>query len=197
MPSGWGVGRLFAGNLWRSGRCCGWGCDPSASAGWADVLGCWCAAVGGGGGDCVGNAVMWKFFWRFGGEVSAEQKLADLGRRMPVWLQPVWKYLVEWFVLWVREQRVQAEVRDVDQQAVAIDQQWTQVEDGARVATAEEAAARIQFENPDATVSVITTSVGEGSDVAILVEHPADGSKAQEVLGGAMEIRNPWVERKS
>jgi hypothetical protein len=140
---------------------------------------------------------MWKFFWRFGGEVSAEQKLADLGRRMPVWLQPVWKYLVEWFVLWVREQRVQAELRDVDQQAVAIDQQWTQVEDGARVAAAEEAAARIQFENPDATVSVITTSVGEGSDVAILVEHPADGSKAQEVLGGAMEIRNPWVERKS
>jgi hypothetical protein len=44
-------------------------------------------------------------------------------------------------------------------------------------------------------VSVIETAVGEGSDLAILVEHPPDGSAAQELLGGAMEIRSPWLER--
>ena len=136
---------------------------------------------------------MLKFFRRFGGEVSGEQKLADLGRRMPLWLQPVWKYLVEWFVLWLREMKVQAELKDVDEQVVKIDQQWTQVEDGARVAEAERMAARVQFEFPDAKVSVVPVTQGEGKDVAIFIEHPSDGSKAQEVLGGAMEIRSPWV----
>jgi hypothetical protein len=138
---------------------------------------------------------MWKFYRRFGGEVSFEQKLADLGRKMPVWFQPVWKYLVEWFVVWLREQKVQAELKEVDKQVEVINEQWTQIEDAERTAQAEAVAARIQQANPDATVSVIQTAMGEGSDVAILVEHPADGSKAQEVLGGAMEIRSPWVER--
>jgi hypothetical protein len=183
------------GNLWRSGGCCDQRCDSSDSAGWADVFGRWCAVVVGGCGPCVADAVMWKFYKRFGGEVSAEQKLADMGRRMPAWFQPVWKYLVEWFVLWVREQKVQAELKEVDKQVVEIDQQWTQVEDAERLQEAEKAAARIQFENPDATVSVVPVTMGEGSDVAILVEHPADGSKTQEVLGGAMEIRSPWVDR--
>ena len=138
---------------------------------------------------------MLKFFRRFGGEVSGEQKLADLGRRMPLWLQPVWKYLVEWFVLWLREMKVQAELKDVDEQVVKIDQQWTQVEDGARLAEAERMAARVQFEFPDAKVSVVPLTMGEGSDVAIFIEHPADGSKAQEMLGGAVEIKSPWVDR--
>jgi len=146
--------------------------------------------VVGGGIDCAGDAVMWTFFKRFGGEVSAEQKLADLGRRMPVWFQPVWKYLVEWFIAWAREQRIQAELKQVDEQVVEIEQQWTQVEDGARLAEAERMAARVQFEYPDAKVSVVPLA----GDVAIFIEHPPDGSKAQEVLGGAMEIRSPWSE---
>ena len=141
--------------------------------------------------SCAGDAVMFKFFRRFGGEVSFEQKLADLGRKMPVWFQPVWKYLVEWFIAWAREQRIQAELKDVDQQVAEIDQQWTQVEDGARLAEAERMAARVQFEHPDAKVSVVPLA----GDVVIFIEHPPDGSNAQEVLGGAMEIRSPWVER--
>ena len=28
------------------------------------------------------------------------------------------------------------------------------------------------------------------------IEHPPDGSKAQELLGGAMEIRSPWSKQK-
>lgn len=138
---------------------------------------------------------MFKFFRRFGGPVSLEQKLADLGRRMPVWFQPVWAGLVTWFVgLW-REVKVAVEMDKVDQQAAAISEQWAKVEDEERRQEAERVAGRVQFEHPDANVSVIETTVGEGSDLAILVEHPADGGKAQEVLGGAMEIRSPWVER--
>jgi hypothetical protein len=138
---------------------------------------------------------MWKFYKRFGGEVSAEQKLLDMGRRLPSWAQPIWKWAVEWFITWAREQRIQAELKQVDEQVVEIDQQWTQVEDGAWLAEAERMAARVQFEYPDAKVSVVPVTMGEGTDVAIFIEHPPDGSKAQEVLGGAMEIRNPWVER--
>ena len=112
---------------------------------------------------------MIKFFRRFGGEVSFEQKLADLGRKMPVWFQPIWQVLVAWFVEWWRNLKIQAELTKVDQQVVEINQQWTQIEDAERTAQAEAVAARIQFENPDATVSVIKTAVGEGTDAAILI----------------------------
>ena len=138
---------------------------------------------------------MFKFFRRFGGEVSSEQELMDMGRSMPVWVQPIWKWAVEWFIAWVREQRIQAEMKEVDEQVAEIDQQWTQTEDAERTAQADAVAARIQQWNPDAAVSVIQTAMGEGSDVAILVEHAPDGSKAQELLGGAIEIKSPWVER--
>ena len=138
---------------------------------------------------------MIKFFKRFGGEVSFEQKLADLGRKMPHWFQPIWQTLVAWFVEWWRNLKIQAELAKVDRQAAEIDQQWTQIEDAERTAQAEAVAARIQFENPDATVSVIQTTMGEGTDAAILVEHPPDGSKAQDLLGGAIEIKSPWMDR--
>jgi len=138
---------------------------------------------------------MLKFFKRFGGEVSSEQKLMDMGRGLPAWAQPIWKWAVEWFIAWAREQRIQAELKDVDEQVEKIDQPWTQIEDAERTAQAEAVAARIQFENPDATVSVIQTAVGELTDAAILIEHAPDGSKAQDLLGGAMEIKSPWMDR--
>jgi hypothetical protein len=138
---------------------------------------------------------MFKFFRRFGGEVSFEQRVADLGRKMPVWFQPVWQVLVDWFVAWLRELKVAAEMASVDQQAAEISEVWAKVEDEERRQEAERVAGRIQTENPDATVSVIETAVGEGSDLAILVEHPPDGSAAQELLGGAMEIKSSWLER--
>jgi hypothetical protein len=175
------------GNLWQPVECRDY-CV-------ADVLRSRCAAVAGDSGSCVGDVVMFQFFRRFGGEVSFEQKLADLGQRMPVWFQPVWSYLVKWFVVWLREQKVQAELKEVDEQSVAIQKEWERMEYEEKVAAAERVAGQIQFENPDATVSVVPVTMGEGKDVAIMVEHPADGSKAQEVLGGAMEIRSPWVDR--
>jgi hypothetical protein len=138
---------------------------------------------------------MFKFFRRFGGEVSFEQRLVDAGRKMPGWLQPVWQVVALWIIEWLRELKVAAEMASVDQQAAEISEGWAKVEDEERRQEAERVAGRMQTENPDATVSVIETAVGEGSDLAILVEHPPDGSAAQEILGGAMEIRSPWLER--
>jgi hypothetical protein len=138
---------------------------------------------------------MFKFFRRFGGEVSFEQRLVDAGRKMPGWLQPVWQVVALWMIEWLRELKVAAEMASVDQQAAEISEGWAKVEDEERRQEAERVAGRMQTENPDATVSVIETAVGEGSDLAILVEHPPDGSAAQEILGGAMEIRSPWLER--
>jgi hypothetical protein len=138
---------------------------------------------------------MLKFFRRFGGEVSFEQRLVDAGRKMPGWLQPFWGPVAMWIILWLRGLKIRAEMASVDQQAAEISEEWTKAEDEERRQVAERVAGRIQFESPDATVSVIETAVGEGSDLAILVEHPADGSAAQELLGGAVEIRSPWLER--
>lgn len=147
-----------------------------------------------GGDSCAGDAVMFKFFRRFGGEISFEQKLADAGRKMPGWFQPVWAVLVQWVVEWLREVKVAAEMAKVDHQVAEINAGWEKVEDEERRQEAERVAGRIQFENPDATVSVIETAVGEGSDLAIMIEHPPDGSRAQELFGGAMEIRSPWSQ---
>lgn len=120
---------------------------------------------------------MIKFFRRFGGEVSFEQKLADLGRELPLWAQPVWKALVDWFVHWLRELKVAAEMASVDQQVAEINAKWETIEDMERLRQAEQA------------------TIGEGTDLAILVEHPPDGSKAQESLGGTIEIKSPWMDR--
>jgi len=140
---------------------------------------------------------MIKFLRRFGGEVSSEQRLMDMGRRLPAWAQPIWKWAVEWFIAWAREMKVQAEMKEVNRQVEKIDQQWTQIEDAERTAQAEKVAAKIQFENPDATVSVIQTAMGEGTDTAIFVQHPPDGSKAQGLLGGTIEIKSPWTDSGS
>jgi hypothetical protein len=138
---------------------------------------------------------MLRFKIRFGGEVSFEQRLVDAGRKLPGWLQPFWGPVAMWIILWLRGLKIGAEMASVDQQAAAISAGWAAIEDEQRRQDAERVAGRIQFENPDAAVSVITTAVGEGSDLAILVEHPPDGSAAQDALGGAMEIRSPWLER--
>ena len=63
-------------------------------------------------------------------------------------------------------------------QEIEESQQRRQIED----ADAEAAAARIQFKNPDASVSVIHPAGG----AAILVRHPASG---------ATEIKGPWMDR--
>jgi hypothetical protein len=74
----------------------------------------------GGGGYCVGDPLMFKFFRRFGGEVSFEQRLAGSRAEDAGWLQPVWQVWWMWFVAWLRELKVAAEMASVDQQAAEI-----------------------------------------------------------------------------
>lgn len=139
---------------------------------------------------------MFRFKIRFGGDASFIQKLEDLVDKLPAaWMRPIWLAFVAWLKKALQDHDIRQTMHHVDQQAAAISEQWAQAEDEARRQDAERVAGQIQFENPDATVSVIETTMGEGTDLAILVEHPPDGSAAQDLLGGAMEIRSPWMER--
>ena len=139
---------------------------------------------------------MFRFKVRFGGDASFIQKLEGLAGLLPAaWMRPIWLVFVAWLKQALQDHDIRQTMHQVDQQAAAINADWTKAEDEARRQDADRVAGRIQFENPDATVSVIETAMGEGTDLAILVEHPPDGSAAQDLLGGAMEIRNPWIER--
>jgi len=139
---------------------------------------------------------VFRFKIRFGGDASFIQKLEDLADKLPAaWMRPIWLALVAWLKKALQDYDIRQTMQQVDQQAAAINADWTKVEDEKRRQEAERVAGRIQFENPGATVSVIETTMGEGTDLAILVEHPPDGSAAQDALGGAMEIRSPWMDR--
>ena len=79
------------------------------------------------------------------------------------------------WVLW----KTELTMKDVDRQTEELKEQWRDEENEA---------IREKVSNifPDAKV---TTHNGQG---AVLIEHPPDGSKAQELLGGSMEIKSPW-----
>jgi len=139
---------------------------------------------------------VFRFNIRFGGDASFIQKLEDLAGKLPAaWMRPIWLALVAWLKKALQDYDIRQTMHEVDQQAATISADWTKAEDEKRRQEAERVAGRIQLENPDATVSVIETAMGEGTDLAILVEHPPDGSAAQASLGGAMEIRSPWMDR--
>ena len=48
--------------------------------------------------------------------------------------------------------------------------EWANMEYEERVAAAERMAGRVQFENPDATVSVVPVMMGEGESVVIRID---------------------------
>ena len=70
-------------------------------------------------------------------------------------------------------------MRSVDEQAESIKEQWRDDENEA---------IREKVSNifSDAKVTI------HNEQGAVLIEHPPDGSKAQELLGGSMEIKSPW-----
>jgi len=80
------------------------------------------------------------------------------------------------WVLW----KTQTTMADVDKQVVEIHDQWNKEE-------AQATLAKAQALYPDAKVTL------HDETGAVLIEHPPDGSKAQELLGGAMEIKAPWT----
>lgn len=80
------------------------------------------------------------------------------------------------WVLW----KTETTMANVDKQAEQLKDRWAREETQAILIKA-------QALYPDAKVTL------HDETGAVLIEHPPDGSKAQELLGGAMEIKAPWT----
>lgn len=80
------------------------------------------------------------------------------------------------WVLW----KTQTTMAEVDKQVEQLHAQWDKEE-------AQATLTKAQSLYPDAKVTL------HDNTGAVLIEHPPDGSKAQELLGGAMEIKAPWT----
>jgi hypothetical protein len=82
---------------------------------------------------------------------------------------------------WV-EWKTELTMKDVDRQTEDLKQQWRD---------AENESIRKKVSNIFSESEVTTHDENTG---AVLIEHPPDGSKAQDLLGGTMEIKSPWSE---
>lgn len=101
-------------------------------------------------------------------------------RKPSLAFNPVIKRVLEYcFQDWVNW-KAQDTMVSVDKQTEEIKQQWTK-EDNEKI------VKRAQQMFPDSKVSL------HNNTGAVLIEHPADGSKAQSLLGGPIEIRAPWT----
>ena len=83
------------------------------------------------------------------------------------------------WVLW----KTELTMKDVGRQTDKLKEQWRDEENEAT-------RQKFQESLPD---SKVTTYNEQG---AVLIEHPPDGSKAQELLGGTIEIKSPWSNLK-
>jgi len=112
------------------------------------------------------NAILYDYITRF------------LPEEARGWLKPVVEYCHPDWVLWKTEKTM----KDVKKQEKKLKEQWQAEENAAIV-------EKFQEQNPDATVTTHNKETG-----AVLIEHPSNGSNAQDLLGGAMEIKSPWSE---
>ena len=87
------------------------------------------------------------------------------------------------FLDWVKW-KTEKTMEGVDRQVEEVTKEW-QAQDNQKV------VEKFQEVYPEAKVTVHNPETG-----AVLIEHPPDGSEAQELLGGAMGIRSPWSEGK-
>lgn len=83
--------------------------------------------------------------------------------------------LLDW-TKWKTEQALNTVNRQVEELKTL----WKEQENVAIV-------GKFQERYPEARVTLHDPITG-----AVLIEHPPDGSNAQTLLGGAMEIRSPW-----
>lgn len=86
------------------------------------------------------------------------------------------KHCFQDWVQWKTESTMQ----DVDRQVEKIKETWKEQEN-------QKIVEDFQERYPEAKVTLHDTNTG-----AVLIEHPPDGSEAQSLLGGAMEIKSPW-----
>ena len=113
------------------------------------------------------NAIVYDVLWRFCDSYPSLRS-NTLVRMAMAHCFPDW-------VLW----KTELTMKDVDRQTDELKEQWREEENEA-------IREKFQEAYPDAKV---TTHNEQG---AVLIEHPPDGSKAQELLGGPMEIKSPW-----
>lgn len=102
-------------------------------------------------------------------------------RRPSLALNPLIKQILEnCFQDWVNWKTADT-MDSVDRQVEQIQGQWKKEDN-------EEIVKKAQEMFPEAKVSLHNENTG-----AVLIEHPSDGSMAQSLLGGAVEIRAPWT----
>jgi hypothetical protein len=80
---------------------------------------------------------------------------------------------------WV-QWKTESTMQDVDRQVEEIKETWKEQEN-------QKIVEDFQERYPEAKVTLHDANTG-----AVLIEHPPDGSEAQSLLGGAMEIKSPW-----
>ena len=114
------------------------------------------------------NAIVYDRLWRLSDSYPSlrSNKLVQMAMThcFPDWV--VWK--------------TEVTMENVDAQTETIKGQWNREAN-------EEVREKVSKLFPEATVSTHDEKTG-----AVLIEHPPDGSKAQELLGGDIEIRSPW-----
>jgi len=76
--------------------------------------------------------------------------------------------------------KTESTMQDVDRQVEEIKETWKEQENQKIVEDFQE------------RYSEAKVTLHDASTRAVLVEHPPDGSEAQSLLGGAMEIKSPW-----
>ena len=113
------------------------------------------------------NALVYDVLWRL---CESYPSL-----RQNTWVKLAMKHCFPDWVEW----KTESTMKSVDKQAEELKGQWREEEN-------ELTRQKFQEEHPDAKV---TTHNEQG---AVLIEHQPDGSKAQDLLGGAMEIKSPW-----
>jgi hypothetical protein len=130
------------------------------------------------------------FHARFGGSISLEQQLQDLGRYMPWWLKPLWKLALSWLLPWLRRAKIRRTMAAVDAQAKVIGDQWAKQD---RQVAMDAAVALAKEQNPNAHVEVVR--MPEHPTDAVYIEHPpTPGHRAEELLGfSSIEIKAPWA----
>lgn len=130
------------------------------------------------------------FHQRFGGSISLAQELADMTSEFPFWARPFWTWFVRWLTPKLQQVQVKRTLRQTDQQAQVIADQWQTGERERAVLAAVEQAKR---QHPDAIVEVVKMP-NHPTDAVYIEKPPEPGNQAQESLGfGSIEIKAPWL----
>lgn len=113
------------------------------------------------------NAIVYDILWRLCDSFPSLR-----GKK---WVRFAMDYCFPDWVEW----KTETTMKSVDKQVEDLKQQWRD----------EENEKVLKNFSKVFSESKVSTHNEQG---AVRIEHPADGSEAQDLLGGAMEIKSPW-----